>query len=316
MDQVEPQIKDNSQSFKSLYPGYFLFLLLIGAMILGNMLSSLFIIVLDNITGQNSMQLLSGSSAIDTPQDRNYIRWISAIGHICTFLIPALITVLIYYRQQWVSAIKLKSIPHWFNLLMGSLFLLLAFPLVQLSYWLNQQLPLPDWITQMENKANELINAITLMDSPQELLLNLFVIAVIPAIGEELVFRGIIQQKLQESIRLDWIAIWLTAILFSAFHFQFAGFLPRLILGAGLGYIFYWTNSLWVPIVAHAFVNGSQIVGKYYLDGEIEDVALEENLQTFGPTFVIATLVCIGIGYTLIKTNARVFNNTGEKKDA
>jgi len=82
-----------------------------------------------------------------------------------------------------------------------------------------------------------------------EVVINLLVIAILPALGEELVFRGVIQQKIAEQISVHG-AIWLTAILFSTIHLQFQGFLPRMLLGAVLGYLFFWSKNLWIPIFA------------------------------------------------------------------
>ena len=97
------------------------------------------------------------------------------------------------------------------------------------------------------------------MDSIIDLVFNLLVIAIIPAIGEELFFRGYLQQKLIKWNRSPHIGIIITAILFSIIHFQFSGLIPRFILGVLLGYIFYWSSSLWIPIIAH-FVNNAQVL--------------------------------------------------------
>ena len=337
MQQDKVQFSHNSTSITYRYPNYVLFLMLVGTMVLGNMIGSLLILLMDNFTGYSSMILL-GNGSIETLGERNYVRWISGLGHLFTFLIPATITVAFFYKNQWIEKMHLAIAPKFQNIILGSLFVLLSFPLVQLSYYANQQVPIPEWAVKMEAAAEQLIESLTVMNSFPELLLNLLVIAIIPAIGEEIVFRGIIQQKLQqifskkkregdiaergeeslgytevdlnENRTAAWLAIWIAAFIFSAFHFQFAGFLPRLILGAGLGYLFYWTRNLWVPIIAHAVVNGSQVFGKFYLNQELEDVTIENNLQSFGPVFVVATIAMIGLGYLLLKSNARTENHT------
>jgi len=95
------------------------------------------------------------------------------------------------------------------------------------------------------------------------LLFNLLTIAVLPAIGEELLFRGIIQTNLEKGFKKPHLAIWLTALIFSFIHFQFQGFIPRVLLGALLGYLFLWSRNLWVPIIAHLIYNASQIFLQY-----------------------------------------------------
>jgi membrane protease YdiL (CAAX protease family) len=92
-----------------------------------------------------------------------------------------------------------------------------------------------------------------------DLLLNLLVIAIVPAIGEELLFRGYLQQSFSNWLSNPHVAIIVTAVLFSAIHLHFQAFLPRFILGVLLGYLFYWSGSLWLPILAH-FANNAQAV--------------------------------------------------------
>ena len=94
------------------------------------------------------------------------------------------------------------------------------------------------------------------------MLFNIFLIAFIPAMGEELFFRGALQGALR-----DWkgikTAIWITAIVFSAIHLQFYGFVPRMLLGAFFGYLIFWSNSIWPAVLAH-FVNNVMAVIFYY----------------------------------------------------
>ena len=97
------------------------------------------------------------------------------------------------------------------------------------------------------------------MDTIWDLFYTILVIAVVPAIGEELLFRGYLQQKLVNWLSNSHTAILITAFLFSAIHFHLQGIIPRFVLGVLLGYLFYWSNSLWLPILAH-FVNNAQAV--------------------------------------------------------
>jgi len=95
-------------------------------------------------------------------------------------------------------------------------------------------------------------------------MFNLFMIALIPALGEEFLFRGVLQRIFGEWFKNPHLAVWLAAILFSLAHYQFLGFMPRIILGALFGYIFLWTGNIWMPILAH-FVNNTVGVIYYYL---------------------------------------------------
>ena len=103
------------------------------------------------------------------------------------------------------------------------------------------------------------------VDTIWGLLANLVVIALIPAIGEELTFRGVLQQFLTKRCKNAHVAVWLSAFIFSFIHFQFYGFLPRMFLGLLLGYMFYYSGSLWTSILMH-FVNNGVAVVVAFLD--------------------------------------------------
>ena len=120
------------------------------------------------------------------------------------------------------------------------------------------------WARAKEEQLRELTLFITRFDSLGGLLLGLVVIAVLPAVGEELLFRGVGQRKLHQLFGNPHAAIWMAALLFSAIHVQFYGFFPRLLLGALFGYIYYWSGNLWYAIAAH-FVNNAFLLIMLYL---------------------------------------------------
>jgi membrane protease YdiL (CAAX protease family) len=116
------------------------------------------------------------------------------------------------------------------------------------------------------------------MSGLDSFIYNLLIMAVIPAIGEELLFRGVIQQQLHFRLKNPHMAIWITAMLFSAIHMQFYGFIPRMLLGAFFGYLMVWTQSLWVPVLAHFLNNAGAVSMQYFLGAELT----EEKIDTFG----------------------------------
>lgn len=128
----------------------------------------------------------------------------------------------------------------------------------------NENVTLPDWARSTEDKLRELTKFLTTFDTPGEFVMALVVIAVLPAVGEELVFRGILQREFFLATRNIHLSIWVSAIIFSAIHMQFFGFVPRLLLGALFGYLFYWSGSLPMAILAH-FVNNAFTVTALYL---------------------------------------------------
>lgn len=150
------------------------------------------------------------------------------------------------------------------------LFMILIVPFINLLGDLNQRLVLPKALAGLESmmkayesQATQLTEKLLNVHNLPALFFNIFLIAVIPALGEELFFRGAIQGVLQQKINAK-AAIWITAIVFSAIHFQFYGFVPRMLLGAFLGYLLVWSGNLWLSIAAH-FTNNVLAIIFYYM---------------------------------------------------
>ncbi|HET9053395.1 MAG TPA: CPBP family intramembrane glutamic endopeptidase, partial [Cyclobacteriaceae bacterium] len=132
-----------------------------------------------------------------------------------------------------------------------------------------------DWARAQEDKLAEMTRFLTRFDSFGAFLLGMLVIAVIPALGEEFVFRGLIQNELWRSGRNIHLAIWVSAFLFSAIHLQFFGFMPRFLLGALFGYLYYWSGNLLIPIIAHFFNNGFSLTLIYLQSLGISNIDME-----------------------------------------
>lgn len=184
-------------------------------------------------------------------------RWLLLLQTVLTFAVPALLFARIYDRKMCVS-------PRcdWRIWLIVIALMPCALPAVNFTKWLNDMLTLPDfmggieqWMQQMEAATNALTEKLLRTDRSSDLAVNLLVMALAPAIAEELFFRGALQKTLAQTMNAH-VAIWLTAAIFSAVHLQFYGFVPRMLLGAALGYLFWLTGSIWTNIVAH-FVNNA-----------------------------------------------------------
>ncbi|MEM9673154.1 MAG: CPBP family intramembrane glutamic endopeptidase [Bacteroidota bacterium] len=147
-----------------------------------------------------------------------------------------------------------------------------------------------EWARGKEEELKELTEYLTRFSSVGGLLVGLVVIAVLPAIGEELVFRGVVQPKLHQLVGNPHLAIWLAAFLFSAIHLQFYGFFPRLLLGALFGYLFYWSGNLWYAIFAHFVNNGFTLVMLYLYQQDVTDLDMEATEAVDWPVALVATL--------------------------
>ncbi len=121
-----------------------------------------------------------------------------------------------------------------------------------------------EWARNREDFATEITGFLTTFDGTGQLLVGLLVIAVLPAVGEEFVFRGLLQPQLSKSTGNIHLAIWISAFLFSAMHIQFFGLVPRMLLGALFGYLYYWSGNLWVAMLAHFVNNGFSVLMLYF----------------------------------------------------
>ncbi len=187
------------------------------------------------------------------------------------FVIPPIIYARLQSRKplQYLN-IKLPK-PLWLFLITILLMLCIT-PFLEWSVYINQQMKLPaflasveTWMKYKEIEAEILTKALLVMKSYESLFINLVIIAVIPGIGEELIFRGCIQRIISRATNNYHIGIWGAAIIFSAIHLQFYGFLPRMLLGALFGYLFVYSKSLLVPILAHFYNNGVAVISAFVL---------------------------------------------------
>ena len=119
------------------------------------------------------------------------------------------------------------------------------------------------WAKESEEAAEAIIKSITTNLDPLTFIFTFVVVAVLPAIGEELVFRGLIQTEIVRAMKNPHVAIWVSSAIFSAVHLQFFGFFPRLLIGAFMGYLYFWSGNLWVAMLAHFVNNGLQVIGLY-----------------------------------------------------
>lgn len=150
-----------------------------------------------------------------------------------------------------------------------------------------------EWARSMEDRLKELTELFSSYGSFWEMLIALVIIGVLPAVGEELVFRGLLQKKLELATKNAHIAIWVSAIIFGVFHMQFFGVAPRILLGALFGYIYLYSGNIWYPILAHFVNNGLAVIMMYLGPLYIDDFDVSE-VDTAIPVYIsmIALLAC------------------------
>lgn len=251
----------------------------------------------DNIEGRVLILVLQGVTAlvgfIAVPWA--YLKWLEGktIGSLNTrktSLMPLLLALAIVV----VIMPFMSSVIHW-----------------------NAHMSLPGFLSDFEQTAKakeeqlaKLTAFLTNMESLSELLVTLFIIAVLPGIGEELVFRGLIQKKFSLMMN-PHIAIWLSAFLFSAFHLQFYGIIPRMLLGALFGYMYYWSGNLWLPMVAHFLNNGFTLFMIYLYKQKV--VSFDIQTVNYALPWVVISLACsAALLWVLYKHSRKVPDNEKE----
>ncbi len=242
----------------------------------------------------------------NTLAHRNFIRFSLMINHLTMFVLPGICFGRLMYRQRWKHFYGLLRWPSMALTGISLLFVLGALPLVEFSFWLNQQIPLPSWATTMEDNTGGMLKGILVTESPLELFINLLIIGLIPGIGEELIFRGILQQHLAKVSKSMTVGIWTSAFLFSAMHLQFEGFIPRMMLGLLLSYLFYWTANLWLPIIAHNVYNGMQVFVQYLYAEEISSFDLDQATEVSWPLSLFSLIFVGALAYYLRKSGREI----------
>ncbi len=223
---------------------------------------------------------------------------------------------LILFPIIYITQLEHKSISPFFPRQKKLLFILilvagigLTFPISisPLAEW-NININFPEfmngfesWAKQEEERLAKLTAAITDFKTTGELMLGILVVALLPAIGEELVFRGMIQRELWGGTGNIHVAIWVSATIFSAIHMQFYGFIPRLCLGALFGYLYYWSDNLLLPIFSHFFNNAFAVVMLYLNHLDITDVNMEDGDAALVQYVILSVVLSLGFLYYIWK---------------
>ena len=167
----------------------------------------------------------------------------------------------------------------------------------------------------MEALAEKLLRAMLRMPTIGDLFVNLFLVAIIPAIAEELFFRGVLQRLIIKSTRKVWLSVFITAILFSLIHGELLGFMPRVVLGFTLGAIYVISGNLWLSILAHVLNNGLQVIMLYlFQHGAIKDDPMKDTPVAW--YYVVLSIpVTIGLLWALSKKSTPMVMADPPEKD-
>lgn len=254
----------------------------------------------------NSMSELS----LNSPEGISFLKYFQVIQSIGLFVAPPFVIGWLYHGPI-SEYLKINRSTYVQSYLLATISILLVIPFINFLGAINSQMKFPEslsgletWMKNMEDAAKIMIEKFMEVDSISGLMFNVFMIAVLPALGEELMFRGVIQRIFSDWTKNHHWGIWITAFLFSAMHMQFYGFLPRMALGAMFGYLLVWTGTMWVPIIAH-FANNLMGVLGYYL---INKGVITNDIEEWGTAkeqipLVVLSFIAVGILLFLVYRN-------------
>lgn len=232
------------------------------------------------------------------------------LGVIILFILPAILFSIFWTRSK-IHYLGITTKPALGTLFIAGLGMLLAMPMINWLAELNQQMQLPEafhgievWMKNTEAKATELTEVFTRGTSLKKLILNLFVIAFMAALSEEIFFRGLVQKVLIECFKNKHVGVWIGAVLFSAFHMQFYGFIPRMMMGAYLGYMFLWSGSLWPGMLAHFINNAAAVyvmwlVNRGTITADVDKMGIQEGQGAYIITSIIMVVASMLLVYRI-----------------
>lgn len=222
------------------------------------------------------------------------------VQDILMFILPALLTaVFITSRPAELLGVTRRFPPS--ALLLVFMIMVVSAPAMNILISFNQSLTLPEslkpieeWMRHSEESAAHSLSLVTGSTSVGSLIISILIVGILAGFSEEIFFRGALQRIMATGGVSAHAAIWIAAFIFSAFHMQFFGFLPRLLLGAFFGYLLWWSGSLWLPVCAHALNNTMALILEWQRQRQGARVTLDASLSD-NPDFASWCIILLGV---------------------
>lgn len=239
----------------------------------------------------------------DNPLTIQVLKYFQIIQSIGLFVAPPFAIGFLFSGKSF-DFLNLNKLAKPTSYIAAILLIIFAIPSINFMADINSKLVLPNfmsgieqWMKSSEENAAVITKLFLSVDSFWGLLLNIFMIALIPAIGEELIFRGVLQNIFIRWTKNTHWGIFIAAFVFSFIHFQFYGFLPRMFLGVLFGYLYVWSKSLWLPMLAHFINNGFAVVVSYVVKSE----GFTNKIDTLGTSSetIFYTLISIVLTFLM-----------------
>ncbi len=262
--------------------------------------------------GLSSMLDIPQMGDLTSPESIVVLKYFQTVQAIGLFIVPPLVLGYLFQGNTWRYLYLDKPFTSSTFLLVIVLMFTMA-PFINFMGEWNSNMHLPDWMggiedwmRKTEDDAARLTEAFLDVKTLPGLAFNIFMVAFLPAIGEELLFRGVIQKIFTRMTRNTHWGIWISAILFSTMHLQFYGFVPRVLLGALFGYLLVWSGSMWLPMLGHFLNNALAVVAMFFVNTGMINPDVEEFGSTSGSyyaAFISLALVLVLL-WTIKRQNA------------
>lgn len=248
--------------------------------------------------GKGILDVIAMATEYTDPKTVAALKYFQIVNQIGVFVVPAILFVIL--TDDNISGyLKVNNGLKRFSIFFGFIVFAISLPFINWTLEINNAMHLPGflsgvegWMRDSEDKAAKLTEAFLSTGSLKGLIINLIMIAGLAAIGEELIFRGILMRLFHEWTKSGHLAVILSSLIFSAFHLQFYGFFGRFILGLILGYLFLWSGSLWVPIFLHFLNNAMAVILSYLqqkglVDTELQNFGASDNALVIAGSFLL-----------------------------
>jgi uncharacterized protein len=262
------------------------------------------VFLINIVSGLLVMYMQKGSSFADAAKidftdikNIKLFKMLMPVQTILLFGVPAILFSAMAHRNA-NAFIGFRTIKNPMHILLGIAAILTGLYFVNLLAEWNKLLPLPQSWIDVEVKYAGLTKAFLQMDTPSHLMINLLSIALLPAICEELLFRGCLQNMLIQHLGKHnaGLAILITGIVFGIIHGQMQTVLPRIFLGIVLGYIYLYSNSIWPSMVGHFVNNGLQICLVYMANKNMIDAGIvKDDVQIPMMYGLLSGAICIAL---------------------
>jgi uncharacterized protein len=261
----------------------FVLMLLLSGLILTLLIGVLVAIPLFHV---NLMTDIYSLTDLKNPVAVGLMKYLQIIQSIGLFIIPPVLAGYFFERRP-LGYLGLMKKPGLKLILTVVVLMVVSIPMINWLITMNEGMQLPSflngletWMKDSEEQAAQLTTAFLDVHTTGGFLLNILMIAILPAVGEELLFRGLLQRLFGEWFRNVHVGIFITAFFFGVVHLQFYGLLPRVALGVLFGYLYFLSGSIWAPITAHFLNNGAVVIASYLANLGI----ISANYEEFGNT--------------------------------